>query len=58
MTYHLLNNMANDRCKREIDYYANLEILKKLEKMFIESNKRLAKNYNINLPDSYFSMKF
>jgi hypothetical protein len=43
---------------REIDYYADLKILEKLKKMFIESNKRLVKKYNIDLPECYFNIKF
>ncbi|MGE4457320.1 MAG: hypothetical protein AB7E13_10305 [Arcobacteraceae bacterium] len=43
---------------RKIDYYANPKILKKLEELFIVSNEKLAKNYNLTLPDSYFKMEF
>ncbi|TDX58921.1 hypothetical protein [Orenia marismortui] len=43
---------------REIEYYADPKILKEMEKMFIESNRRLVKKYNIDLPECYFNMKF
>jgi len=43
---------------RTIDYFAEPKILEELKKMFIASNERLAKNYNIDLPDSYFRMEF
>ncbi|MDQ7062048.1 MAG: hypothetical protein Q9M43_13395 [Sulfurimonas sp.] len=42
---------------REIDYYADPKIIEKLRIMFIKSNERLSKNFNIELPDNYFEME-
>jgi hypothetical protein len=43
---------------KEISYYANPKLLKKLTKEFVEANKNLTEQYNIELPDIYFNMTF
>lgn len=53
-------DMARELSKsdsREIDYAADPEILKQLSNIFIQSNERLSRDYDVELPDSYYEME-
>lgn len=50
--------MLSKNDSRKIDYYVKKETWEKIKKDFITSNKKLSKEYGINLPEEYYKLDF